>query len=111
MRDLISRQAAIDALGEEPMVWTDNDYAVGQKNQWQLDRLAIETVPSAQVWIPVSERLPERGDRVLTCSGDIMEIQELSFGGAWENDGGDIQEFEAVSAWMPLPDPYKEAEA
>lgn len=48
MDDLISRQAAIDALGERPMVWTDSDYEIAQRNQWDLDKLAIETVPSAQ---------------------------------------------------------------
>ena len=50
MDDLISRQAAIDALGERPMVWTsDDDYALGERNQYDIDRLAIETVPSADV--------------------------------------------------------------
>lgn len=46
--DCISRQAAINALGEEPMVWIGSDYELAQKNQWNLDKLAIETVPSAQ---------------------------------------------------------------
>ena len=46
--DTISRQAAIDALGERPMVWTsDDDYALGERNQYDADRLAVETVPSA----------------------------------------------------------------
>ena len=48
MSDLIDRQAAIDALGEEPMVWTDSDYEIAQRNQWNVDKLAIETVPPAQ---------------------------------------------------------------
>ena len=49
MDDLISRQAAIDALGERPMVWTDDDhYALGERNQYDMDKLAIETLPSAQ---------------------------------------------------------------
>ena len=47
MSDLISRQTAIDALGERPMVWvSDDDYALGERNQYDVDRLAIETVPS-----------------------------------------------------------------
>jgi len=50
MNDLISRQAAIDALGERPVVWSDNDdYTLGERNQYDMDRLAIETVPSAQL--------------------------------------------------------------
>ena len=47
--DLISRAAALDALGERPVVWSDNDdYTLGARNQYDMDRLAIETVPSAQ---------------------------------------------------------------
>lgn len=55
MDSLISRQAAIDALGERPMVWTDDDqYALGERNQYDIDRLAIGTLPSAEMvgkWI------------------------------------------------------------
>lgn len=48
MDDLIKRQDAIDALGERPMVWMDNDdYALGERSQYDMDKLAIETVPSA----------------------------------------------------------------
>ena len=47
--DLISRQDAIDALGEEPEVWFDDDeYAKGMKAQWKYDREAIEALPSAE---------------------------------------------------------------
>ena len=47
--DTISRQAAIDALGDEPEVWTGKDeYAQGLNNQWHYDRNAIKAVPSAE---------------------------------------------------------------
>lgn len=47
--DCISRQAAIDALGDEPEVWTGKDeYAQGLNNQWNYDRNAILALPSAQ---------------------------------------------------------------
>ena len=49
MSDLISRQAAIDALGERPMVWTDDDqYTLGERNQYDRDRLTIKTLPAVQ---------------------------------------------------------------
>ena len=49
MDDTISRQAAIDALGEEPEVWSGEDeYAQGLNNQWHYDRNAIKALPSAQ---------------------------------------------------------------
>ena len=60
MNDLISRQAAIDALGDMVMNWTDSDYELGQLNQWKADRKAIIDLPSAQPqrmkgrWIPVT---------------------------------------------------------
>lgn len=53
MSDPIERQAAIDALGERPVVWSDNDdYTLGERNQYDMDRLAIETVPSSQPDVP-----------------------------------------------------------
>ena len=48
MTDLISRQDAIDALGERPYLWTGGDYELGCVNQYDSDKLAIETVQPAQ---------------------------------------------------------------
>ena len=49
MNDLISRQAAIEALGEEPEVWTGNDeYALGLNTQWHCDVNTLNALPSAQ---------------------------------------------------------------
>ena len=48
--DLISRQAAIDALGEEPLVWHEDDAGeVAERNQWRRDVAAIKALPSAQL--------------------------------------------------------------
>lgn len=48
--DYISRQAAIDALGEEPYVWDNEDgFEQGLSEQWRCDKSAIEAVPSADV--------------------------------------------------------------
>ena len=50
MGDLISRQAAIDALEEPckvPDSWTD-EYAVGERAQWEKDVKALNSLPSAQ---------------------------------------------------------------
>lgn len=48
MDDLISRQAAIDALGEKPLAWTKGEYELGLQNQWQSDVDALNDLPSAQ---------------------------------------------------------------
>lgn len=46
--DLIKRADAIEALGEEPYVWTDDDeFAQGERSQWIDDVSAIKAVPSA----------------------------------------------------------------
>ena len=53
MIDPIDRQAAIDALGEEPEVWTGEDeYAQGLNNQWHYDVTALKALPSAQQELP-----------------------------------------------------------
>lgn len=48
MTDYISRQAAIDALGEMPLAWTEGEYELGLQNQWQSDVDALKGLPSAQ---------------------------------------------------------------
>ena len=48
--DTISRQAAIDALEEPRKVsdtWTD-EYAVGERVQWEKDVKALNSLPSAE---------------------------------------------------------------
>ena len=107
MDDLISRQTAIDALGERPMVWTsDDDYALGERSQYDADRLAVETVPSAErhgKWIPCKERLPDDGVNVLVQFIDgYTEICRL-LGGCWEVLYGEYTGVHTAVAWMPLP--------
>ena len=46
--DTISRQAAIEALGEKPLAWTEGEYELGLQNQWQSDVDALNGLPSAQ---------------------------------------------------------------
>ena len=46
--DLISRQAAIDALGEKPLAWEQGEYEEGLQTQWESDVEAIKALPSAQ---------------------------------------------------------------
>lgn len=58
-------------------------------------------------WIPVSERLPEMGVRVLcACQANLYDVLKLTPDG-WFYDTRHTYMFGFVRAWMPLPEPYK----
>ena len=68
--DLISRQAAIDALGEEPPVWYDGEDEIAERNQWRCDVTAIKELPSAQ-----PEPLTDKEQRIfLAAMGREEEV-------------------------------------
>jgi len=123
MDDLISRQAAIDAINHICPIDTDCDGTL-------LDRLDVRYVlsdlPSAQPeqkWIPCSERLPEANEDgesdyiLLSCSNCSLPIigryQVDDQGGAFY-DGDDDKPLVSyglfTNAWMPLPESYKEGQ-
>ena len=85
MSDLIYRQDAIDALGEEPEVWySDDDIGNGMRTQWGCDREAIEALPSAErngKWIDRSE-----GGRIKYPWYESYECNQCGHEGcgAWE---------------------------
>lgn len=104
MGDNISRQAAIDALCKRcdlvhdvPCTEECNDIKVLRK------------LPSTDEWIPCSERLPRKNGKHLCC------WQGASVGTGMFLDGhfrlyGEIKD-NLVTAWMPLPEPYKKMKA
>lgn len=63
-------------------------------------------------WIPVTERLPEAGERVLCyCRANIYEVMKMRTDGAWVHndkvyDSAYMSGF--VTHWMPLPPAPKE---
>ena len=83
--------------------------------------LAIEALQEPQVGglIPVTERLPDNGYGVLvTVNGkhnnitfvDALEIAEYDNIEGWIIEGYLDWLDPDVTAWMPLPEPYKESE-
>ena len=114
MSDLIRRKEAIDALAK-----------ADAKKGWKTLKFSemaqsINDIPSAQHWIPCSERLPEDRELVLICADDGEESLAYRELEEWTDDcyrwfsdccslGMDISwSEEAIVAWMPLPEPYKE---
>lgn len=117
MDDLISRQAAIDAVD-------DALKGVFVEHQDIAEKI-IDKLPSEQPepkWIPVEDELPEKGKRVLVTIplvngypwvrtawyGTPMFENKICF---YESDSewGDC-EISGVTAWMPLPQPYERSE-
>lgn len=123
MDDLISRQAAIDAVHksifdffdicdddeESPMTYEDEKLLEINK----AITLRIKQLPSAQTepqWIPVSERLPEEGKMVLISDdGNIDFGMYEKDGWLWLFESGTSYwaSIEKVDAWMTLPAPWR----
>ena len=72
---------------------------------------AIEELSKPR-WIPVTERLPEAGERVLCyCRANIYEVMKMRTDGDWvHNDKVYYSAYMSgfVTNWMPLPQPPKE---
>lgn len=62
-------------------------------------------------WIPASERLPEEYRKVLVTDvfgvyiGEFVDAEENWGGKHFINENG--MHSKSVTAWMPLPEPYK----
>ena len=125
MSDLISRQDVIDALNRSPYCY----------NYWLGVEDIIMSIPSADRptgWIPVSERLPDAKDCPMDCMvtrksefiGNYVDIAVCETNGTWTHEDwdaivlGDVESGrktglistrdDAIIAWMPLPEPYRE---
>ena len=140
MKDLISRQAAIDALKEHRALYCDNTPDTFSKLSYaeksRVDELdtAIATLvnlPSAQPeqrWIPCSERLPEEKDAgilkklgtskrseyvlaTVEVKGERMTVTACTYDGEWDWKMKYAFPDYKIIAWMPLPEPYQKGES
>ena len=114
MSDLISRQAAIEALRRAEALTN----AFGYHNVIE----TIRELPSAQQWTPCAERLPEEHTDVLIifprngtmAVGYYEQFSSdgitwyVNTGDGWYTTIDDVSDDGIPVAWMPLPEPYKE---
>ena len=106
MSDFISRNALI-----EDLKWLKSVVNESSKNEVQdfIDR--VESFPSAEVWIPVTERLPERNGEYLVCTiHDFYKTTKVAKASFKSNSGGfygNGGHWSNVTHWMPLPEPPK----
>lgn len=76
--------------------------------------IAIETLSADAEWIPCSERLPDIGNRCLvTLSNNVVAIGTLhnEDDKRWHLEPASMMiayHGDSVTAWMPLPKPYRE---
>lgn len=113
--DTISRQAAIEALGEEPDIALDTEEEWAERDAWARHVRAIKSLPPAKP-TPVCE---DTISREWVLNEIITKVENddsvLTAEGCYRADGwwrqfrwgclkGD------VIAWRPLPEPYRESE-
>lgn len=110
MNDLISRQEAIESVNElRKSSWYNKVPNIIRNEAVDIvEKFCIKDLPSAQQWIPCSERLPEESGSYIVsgkwASGKVAvgdceySKDDGYFRTAWNFD---------VIAWMPLPEPYK----
>lgn len=76
-------------------------------NKW------MEKDPKRGEWIPCSERLPEENKTVIASTKygvfpEARYTKEYGWEWAYESGADYWEELEDVTAWMPLPESYKE---
>lgn len=107
MNDLISREAAIEAV-YQGLKKPSNDETL----QRILDNLKqIPVIDYSQQWIPVSDGLPDKDNVIsqwMIVTFELDGIRRTRISLYSSTYGFDVLEpGEIVVAWQPLPEPYK----
>ena len=105
MSDLISRSELIEDIKRRKYI---------DKPLEEIFETIIDEQPTVEPvrgeWIPVSERLPKRGEQVMVCNryGSVF-VSAITYMNAKVFSTGECHDFGkhyGVVAWQPLPAPY-----
>ena len=98
MSDPIDRQSAINTA---QVMYERCDGNIEDYRDLMVESLKV--LPSAQQWIPCSERLPEKPNMytVTDSKGDVVRFV------FYDNESSREYWRRCAKAWMPLPEPYK----
>ena len=76
--NLIDRDELLEKIGEEPMVWDENDgYMVGQRDQWRYD---VDEIKAAPAIVKSIEELDNRNDYYISTADMIGAISKYFSG-------------------------------
>ena len=111
MSDLIERQEAIDAIDK---AFERSNPLNGYIRAFMVNVISeVMKMPSAQPeqrWIPVSKRLPKVGHSVLFSQRRMYTREGClqADGKWWQYRWNEMLNADQVTAWIPLPEPYRE---
>ena len=87
-----------------------HNLCIAENNQpcFECNRFTDANCVTVQDWIPVTERMPDDGETVLTYKNGIIEVQMYEkMRNGWLS-GNWFWSMATVTHWMPLPEPPKE---
>lgn len=112
-QELVDRLAEYENTGLTPEEIKSLDEFEGSNGQLLLLEIAKHK------WVPCSKRLPEESGYYMACIHD-EKTDDFDFRKTWfahkrdydmdESEWRELYDYEKVTAWMPLPEPYREAE-
>lgn len=89
---------------------TDCIYIIDGNDKYEVTEQCIKAMKATNrlpIWIPVSERLPEKYTYTLWCASSGYVRSDYFNGEFWVDAKKYCYE---IIAWMPLPERYKEVE-